>query len=194
MATHFSYNNMAEIRLCGTILEQEYFLQPKMVASIIAVSKIRNLQTWNKYISRLGTLADVPEPDREYFGSLPDRENTTSILLGMSVIGKITWLALADELRDLDDPVFEEILDQVGQQKEKKLSLVSDHLRNRIEGMTDDERRQIQSDARHYRGQARETLLYHHTLLRDVGKDSQQIADHAEDEITAFYSDIGINL
>ncbi len=194
LAMQFSYNNVAELKLCGTILADEYFLQPKMIASIIAVSKLRNIETWNQYLGHTEQLADIPEPEREYFGALSERESTDSILLGMSVIGKITWKALTEEVNDIDDPVFQQIIDQIQDQKDAKLELIRNHLRDRIDVMTADERQELHSDARHYRGLARETILYHDSKIRAVDRDPQNIADHVEDAITTFYNEIGLDM
>lgn len=194
IATQFHFNNMSELSLCGRVLQNEHLLEAKMVSSIIAVSKIRNIGTWSKYLSKHNVATDIPAPEKEYFNRLFDIEDTDSILMGMSVVGKVAWLALTDELEDFGDPVFKQIVEQIRAQKEAKLRITKDYLRKGVEQRNEEELRDLEEDARYYRGHARETILYHRRTLDELGKDTQQIADRVEDKITEFYDDIGLRV
>lgn len=194
IAAQFHFNNLNELTLCGTILENDVKVESKMIASLIAISKIRNIGTWGKYLARLNAVSDVPMPEKEYFNKLYNVKNTVSLLLGMSVIAKVTWFALTDHLRDLDDPLFGQIIDQVQQQKAVKLAFTTDYLSKEIKQMGPEELEILEQDARYYRGYARETVLFYRDMLETLDKDAKAVANHVEDEITQFYDDIGLTI
>lgn len=194
MATQFHYNNLSELSLCGRIIQNELLLEMKMIASLLAVSKIRNIGTWNKYLLRMNVSSQVPPPEKEYFNTLTKVEDSTSLLLGMSVIGKVCWLSLCENLHDLNDPVFQDILKQVRQQKEAKLEYVQPYLARSINEMDDAAVETIQQHARFFRGQSRETVLYHHGALSALGKSPQTLANHVEEGINRFYRNVGLDV
>lgn len=192
LATEFHYDSMFELMLCGRLLEKDAHPEAKVLAVMLANSKIRNAAAWAKYLANIGDTEDLSHAKRRYFGALYDEEDTTNLLLGISVIGDVSWYAFMDKVEDVGGPLFEEIVSSIREQKRGQISHTVNYLQYTTSKREGEQLRALRKDAEFFRDSMEEIIQSHDDKLAAVGKDTDAIAQHVVEYIDTFYTRIGM--
>lgn len=188
LATEFHYDNMFELALCGRFLGREWDAEGKVLAVVLANARVRNAAAWARYIEKIGETVDLSHAKREYFGDLYEEDWIPVMVLGISVIGDVSWYAFMDKVDDVGGQLFRDVVSSIREQKRGHIDQTANYLQDKIENMPDEERQRFAEQAAIYRDRMTDIIASHEEKLARVDKDPDAVLTHVETYIDSFYS------
>lgn len=191
-ATQFHYSNASHLMLCGRLLEHAEDIEVKKLALFLAFSKMRNVDVWGRYLGKVNAHTEIAPQTKEMLSKMSADEDLTTLLLGMGVLGGTVGYGVLDKMREVDEPLFQEIADHVRQQKRDNEEQLVHYLQDVVEAATGEEAERIARQAAYFRERSEQIVLFHSDILEAVGLEPQDVADHVLEMTDDFYDKVGI--
>lgn len=184
VGTQLHYTNLSQVLLLGDVIRGKTDINAKRLAILIAETRMRDVDAWGKYLSRLGEIGDISPSIEEYFERLYEDENMVSQIIG-SLLTDVLVTAVYENM-DGTDTTLEMLVERNVGQAERNIRLSDYYLSEWIDGLAADERRGTAARIDRYitlKEQFIENYADTFTVL-DISADA--VADDFRDEACTF--------
>ncbi len=194
-ATQFQYGNMSHLILCGNIVRNEYdqtTLDHQKLAIVLAAYRIEGIELWGRYIKKMQGGETVSDELQRYYQHLFSEDKALSLLVGMEVLsGPLTYM-MYDALRGQGDPVFNELVTNLAEQKEHELDLVTEFLSPLIRSSGRDTQNTLSTTVDQYTDIAEQILSTNSQTMKALDMAPVVMQDQILSAITDFRDELGI--
>lgn len=192
-ATQFHYSNISHLMLCGRLLEHGSDMELKKLALFLAFSKMRNVDTWGRYLGKLSATTEVQPQTKEFFQRMTEEDDLPNLLLGMGVLGGTVGYGVLEGFGDMGDPILKQIAESIVEQKRKNEELLVNYLRPLIASMDEERLEEMKELARFYREQSERIVHAHSDSYQALGSEAGEVAENVLNVTDEFYRKIGLD-
>lgn len=194
-ATQFHYANTSHLILCGKIIKQELgqtSADLTRLAVYLSSRKLDHADVWGRYIERADASASISKPMTSYYRQLFSETDARALLIGMETLGGPAAHTLYDNMANAADPLFQQITEQLAEQKQEETQYVADMLTADIQSLDTETREALNTKALNYSKATESLMTFHRAPVDAFGLDPNHVKQQIHDNIHQFYTDIGL--
>ncbi len=194
-ATQFHYANTSHLILCGKLIKQELgqtSADLTKLAVYLSGHKLDGADIWGRYIERTDARESISQPVMAYYRQLFSESDALTLIVGMETLAGPTAYVLYDKLQHLGDPLFQQITEQMAEQKRDETQHVVEALSPEIAALSDDEQDNLLAQAARYSSLTESLLTFHKPHFTTAGLDDYTVKQQARKHVQQFYEDLGL--
>lgn len=191
VATQFHFGNMADLMLCGRIMEHEQEMEAKRLALLLSTAKIRSVDAWGRYLDKLQGATEITPSLKKYMDEMyNDATDTLSLLIGMSIIGDVSGRIILEQAMTTDEPVLSEMAECMTAQTRKNQENAKHYLKIALSNTHPNRLTKVRNDVLYYRRNLADIILSQQDAFETLGWNPDYIASRAAQDADEFLNAI----
>jgi hypothetical protein len=185
LGTQIHYINVAQVLLLGNVISGKTDINAKRLAILIAETRIRDVDAWGRYLSKVGETGDVASTMRNYFEKLHGDDNMVSTLIGVLLLDVLVT-ATYENLNG-KDKTMERLIERNIGQAERNINLSDRYIDEWTDDLAADERDTAAARINRYITLKEQFITSHDAAFDTVGIKTRRLRDDFQDEANQFY-------
>lgn len=192
LALNYHYAHTAELIICGRIVEHSSDLPTKRIGLLLGLSHLSYVDTWGSYLSKQAAGIVVDETLKEHYATLFSETNTSSLLVGLCVVGAITGRVVMRETENSPEPLYNRISETIGFAKREDQEMITAYLQHIWADSENYPFVHVEDDAEQYLQQAKNIIMQGEDRFETLGINHDTISSRIEEETRSFFEAIGL--
>lgn len=173
-AAQFHQIHLSHVMIFGDIVRNVPDVDAKRLGVFLALSRMRDVDAWGRYLGRLKQRTKISEPVMDYFKMVFNDDHPYSRLIGLVYVD-VFREAIDNHLQHVPEKLFRRIMERGGEEAERNVELSLRYLREGHQAMDAEEREKVVVQTDRYLAQINKILRHHADTIEVFGGDVNQI-------------------